>query len=94
MLRGGKATLAVLDLLSGCGDAERRLVREVMDGPDDSDAIRRLTATLHESGSLERAHERARFHALSAIGELRLFPDSPARRALKTLPDMLLFRER
>jgi len=93
-LRGGKVTLAVLDLLSGCGDAERRLVREVMDGRDDLDAIRRLTETLHESGALERAHERARFHALSAIGELRLFPESPARRALKTLPDLLLFRER
>ncbi len=92
-LRGGKATLAVLDLLSGCGEAERRLVREVMEGRDDNEAIQRLTETLHESGSIERAHERARFHALSAIGELRLFPDSPARRALQTLPDMLLFRE-
>jgi octaprenyl-diphosphate synthase len=93
-LREGKATLAVLDLLSGCGETERRLVRDVMDGPDDKAAISRLTETLHESGALERAHERARFHALSAIGELRLFPDNAARRALRSLPDLLLFRDR
>jgi octaprenyl-diphosphate synthase len=93
-LREGKATLAVLDLLSCGTDGERRLVRAVMDGTDDADAIVRLTRMMHESGAIERAHERARFHALSAIGELRPFRDNPARRALHTLPDLLLFRDR
>jgi octaprenyl-diphosphate synthase len=93
-LREGKATLAVLDLLS-CGSVkERRLVRGIMDGTHDADAVARLTAMMQESGAIERAHERARFHALSAVGELRPFPDSPARRALHSLPDLLLFRDR
>jgi octaprenyl-diphosphate synthase len=93
-LREGKATLAVLDLLSCGSEQERRLVRGIMDGTDRADAIATLTRTMHESGAIERAHERARFHALSAIGELRPFADTPARRALHTLPDLLLFRDR
>jgi octaprenyl-diphosphate synthase len=93
-LREGKATLAVLDLLS-CGSVkERRLVEGIMDGSYDGDAVARLTRMMHEAGAIERAHERARFHALSAIAELRPFDDSAARRALLTLPDLLLFRDR
>jgi octaprenyl-diphosphate synthase len=93
-LREGKATLAVLDLLSCGSGTERRLVRGIMDGTHHTGAVARLTGLMHESGAIERAHERARFHALSAIGELRAFPESPARRALHSLPDLLLFRDR
>jgi len=93
-LREGKATLAVLDLLSCGSDKERQLVRGIMDGSLEGDAIARLTAMMQEAGAIERAHERARFHALSALGELKPFAESPARRALHTLPDLLLFRDR
>jgi octaprenyl-diphosphate synthase len=93
-LREGKATLAVLDLLSCGSHEERRLVRSIMNGKEPPDGIDALTRLLHESGALERAHERARFHALSALAELRSFQDSPARRALNALPDLLLFRDR
>ena len=88
----GKATLAVLDLLSGGEEDDRRLVHRVMGG-DADEALQWLNRRLGESGALERAHERARFHAISAIGELRQFPDGPARRALHALPDLLLFRD-
>ncbi len=90
----GKATLAVLDLLSCGGEQERRLVGRIMDGSHAPDDLLRLNGLLRESGSIERAHERARFHALSALAELRPFPDCPARRVLNTLPDLLLFRDR
>ena len=93
-LREGKATLAVLDHLSCGGEKERRLVRQIMAGDDDPKAIARLHRQLDESGSIERAHERARFHARSAIGELGAFPENAARRALHSLPDLLLFRDR
>ena len=93
-LREGKATLAVLDLLSCGGETERKLVRRIMDGKGGVEAIDRLREELHASGAIERAHERARFHALSAIGELRQFEDNAARKALHSLPDLLLFRDR
>jgi octaprenyl-diphosphate synthase len=93
-LREGKATLAVLDLLSCGSGSERALARRIMSEQDDPRDIDRLTALLHESGAIERAHERARFHAVSALGELLKFPDGPARRALRSLPDLLLFRDR
>jgi len=93
-LREGKATLAVLDLLSCGGSSERKLVRGIVDGGGSAGDIARLNRLLEESGSIERAHERARFHALSAIGELRPFADGAARRALHSLPDLLLFRDR
>jgi octaprenyl-diphosphate synthase len=92
-LREGKATLAVLDLVGSGGDAERELVRAIMDGADGAreEELRRL---LEASGALERAHERARFHARRASRELERFPDGAARRALHSLPELLLFRDR
>jgi octaprenyl-diphosphate synthase len=93
-LREGKTTLAVIDLLESGSAGDRRLVGSIMNGTTDGDAIRRLTLRMRDGGALERTHERARFHALSAIGELRLFGEGPARRALRTLPDLLLFRDR
>jgi octaprenyl-diphosphate synthase len=92
-LREGKATLAVLDLLSG-SPGEEGLARRVMEGPDGAEAIAELGRRLQESGAIERSHERARFHARSAVAELQRFPNSPAKRALEILPDMLLSRDR
>ena len=56
--------------------------------------IERLTEMLRESGAIERVHGRAQYHAVEAIGELARFDDGPARQALKSLPDLLLFRDR
>lgn len=93
-LREGKATLAVLDLLSCGSSTERELVQSIMERQEKDRDLDRLTRLMEESGAIERAHERARFHALSAIGELRAFDDSPARAALHSLPDLLIFRDR
>jgi len=93
-LREGKATLAVLDLLA-CGSKEdREMAGRVMSGTGGADEIELFTRRLQASGAIERAHERARFHARSAIVELERFPECPARRALQSLPDLLLFRDR
>ena len=94
-LREGKATLAVLDLLAtGSKQAkelvDRAMVAESADGPE----VAALTDLLHDSGAIGRAHDRARFHAARARAELDIFDDSPARRALQSLPEVLLFRDR
>jgi octaprenyl-diphosphate synthase len=96
-LREGKATLAVLDLLGGdAGDEARRLAAEIMGTSGDAadPAVARLGQMLHETGALDRVRERARFHARCAMAELERFEDGPARRALRTIPDLLLMRER
>jgi octaprenyl-diphosphate synthase len=93
-LREGKATLAVLDLLATESTEARGLVEAVM-AAESSDApeIERLTALLHDSGAIGRAHDRARFHAARARAELDVFAPSPARRALQSLPELLLVRD-
>jgi octaprenyl-diphosphate synthase len=93
-LREGKATLAVLDLLSN-GPGEARLVRRIMeDEGADAREVARLRASLHESGAIARTLARAREHAEGAVGELAAFPVGPARLALEALPDLLLARDR
>jgi octaprenyl-diphosphate synthase len=94
-LREGKATLAVLDLLATGSSEARALVERVMDTKSaDAPEVAELTARLHECGAIGRAHDRARFHAARARAELDLFEPSRARRALQSLPEVLLFRER
>jgi octaprenyl-diphosphate synthase len=96
-LREGKATLSVIDALSG-GNAEiRQLVEKVMatgEEASDDDAIVRLTERLHDCGAVARSQERARDYAARAEAELAVFEDSPARHALLSLPDLLLDRDR
>jgi len=97
-LREGKATLAVLDLLASGSTEAREAAESVMGGGEDSEAtasaMKRLNGMLVEAGSLDRVRDRARFHARRAVAELDRFDDSEARRALLSLPDLLLTRDR
>ncbi len=94
-LREGKATFAVLDLLSRGGEEEASLVRRVMhEGRPGMPEIAALTSRLEGSGALDRALDRARHHAGHAIAFLEPFPDGPARRCLASLPELLVFRDR
>lgn len=94
-LREGKATLAVLDLLAGGSAEARRVAERVLGGGKSAGAAtERLIRMLDEAGALERVRDRARFHARRAVAELDRFDDGPARRALCSLPDLLLTRDR
>lgn len=94
-LRDGKVTLALIDLLSRGRSEARDLTGKIMNaGRPGMPEIARLNQILHETGSIERAHVRARQYAESAARELDIFEDSAARNALLTLPDLLLFRIR
>lgn len=90
----GKATLAVLDLLSQGKPEVRDIAQRIVDGlPAEAPEFARFSGWLQESGAIERTHERAREYASSALQELSHFPDSPAKQALTALPDLLLFRD-
>ncbi len=97
-LREGKVTLALIDLLSrGTGESAeaRELTGKIMsEGRPDMPEISRLNRILQESGSIEKAHIRARGYAEAAARELEIFEDSSAKDALMTLPELLLFRIR
>jgi len=94
-LREGKVTLAVIDLLSEGAPGVADLVQGILEGGRDTfPAISELTALLEETGALSRAHARAQHHAARAVAELDAFPASPACRALRSLPEFLLFRDR
>jgi octaprenyl-diphosphate synthase len=94
-LREGKVTLALLDLLSSGSSKAEAMARKVMDdGSGNSPEISQLTVMLQESGAIDRAHQRAQAYAVAANAELRHFSDGPARSALDSLANMLLFRER
>jgi octaprenyl-diphosphate synthase len=94
-LREGKATLAVLDLLSTGAPVARKLAREVMEATNgDSPEIARLNEMLRESGAIDRTRARAQSYAAASNEELEQFDDGPARRALLSLSDLLLLRDR
>jgi octaprenyl-diphosphate synthase len=94
-LREGKATLAVLDLLRTGSVEARRLVQGIMDdGEPDPTRTARLTELLRESGAIERSHRMAREYAAAAAEQLDRFEDSEARRALLSLPELLVQRDR
>ena len=85
----------MLELLSSGSKKAAEMARKVMDdGSGNSPEIRRLTVMLQESGAIDRAHRRAQEFAAASNAELRHFSDGPARRALDSLANLLLFRER
>jgi octaprenyl-diphosphate synthase len=93
-LREGKATLPVLDLLAAGSTRGAQLARRIIDGEADEADRDALTALLHDSGALDRAAALARRHAAIAVAQLEGFPDGPARRALRGVPDLLIARDR
>jgi octaprenyl-diphosphate synthase len=96
-LREGKATLAVIDLLSSespLAAEGRELAARIMErGVPGTPEIARLNDLLHRSGALRRARGRAESYARASLANLNLFPDGSARRALSILPDLLLSRD-
>jgi len=97
-LREGKATLAVIELLnSGSRHAAmgRDLARRIMEsGAADSPEIDALNELLASSGAISRARAAAEGYANEAGAELARFDDSPVRRALASLPELVLVRDR
>jgi octaprenyl-diphosphate synthase len=98
-LREGKPTLAVIKLLEAGGPAAeegRALAAGIVGGDDppqpaDLDRLGRLLA---ESGALDEARRIAAGYVRQASLALDAFDDSPSRRALASLAELVLTRER
>ena len=94
-LREGKVTLALIGQLEKGSGKTRELVERIMSaGRQDMPEIAELSSLLRKRGAIAKTHERARMYAEGAARELDIFDDSPSRRALQSLPDLLLFRVR
>lgn len=94
-LREGKVTLALIGQLEqGSGEARDLAERIMTEGRPEMPEIARLSALLRKRGAIDKTYDRARMYAEAAAKELKMFEDSPSRRALQSLPDLLLFRVR
>ena len=94
-LREGTVTLPVIELLSTGSGPARELVATIMkSGLEDTPEIAELSRLLEECGALGRAHRRAEEYASRATIALGAFPEGPAKRALLSVPELLIHRDR
>lgn len=94
-LREGKVTLPVILLLQRDGGRARELVdAAIRDRDVPPESWRELSALLREHRAIDDAYERAVEHASAARRRLTVFPPSPERDALESLPDYVLARDR
>jgi octaprenyl-diphosphate synthase len=93
-LKEGKLTLPLIYLLERRDPVERGLVQTVLDERDFRTVTREeIIGVLRRGRTLERARDLAAVYARRAKEGLELFDPSPARDALKSLPDFVLSRE-
>jgi octaprenyl-diphosphate synthase len=94
-LRQGKATLPLLHLLEQCPEGERKAIAEGMITRSFTDAdLLRITALMHEHGSIEYAKERAKTYVNTAHLLLAPFEDGLAKRALSVVAEYMVSRDR
>ncbi|HEV8375471.1 MAG TPA: polyprenyl synthetase family protein [Candidatus Polarisedimenticolia bacterium] len=93
-LREGKVTLPLIYLLEKGDPSHRKRVCAVLEDRDFSRVpSAELVELVREHGTLDRTRDLARQYGERARMELRHFPDNVARRALETLPDLILSRD-
>ena len=93
-LREGKLTLPVILMLKRGGAAAREAVRCVVeDRGFERVAREEIVRLVREHGALDEARRLAERYAEQARRELDVFPPSPFRDALLSLPDFILARD-
>jgi octaprenyl-diphosphate synthase len=93
-LREGKATLPVILALTQCSDAEREQIETVMrDGDYNRVPHFEVQSILRRYGSLEAVRTRALEYTDIAAERLATLPDSPHKRALISILDLVVERD-
>jgi octaprenyl-diphosphate synthase len=94
-LREGKATMSVIHALERCTPAEREHIQTVLtDRAFNGVTHREILQILERYGSLDAAHDRAQQYAEAARQAICIFPDSEIKRALLSIPDFVVAREK
>lgn len=93
-LKEGKVTLPLIYALSRCKPAERQAVERVAREREFTAATPEDVVTLLcKYGALQATRQKASELACQAKACLETFPDSPSKRALLALPDLVVNRE-
>jgi len=93
-IREGKLTLPIIYLMEEGNDEHRHMIETVM-RERGFQSVRReeVLRLMHEKGTLDRARAEARRYAAEAIQSLNIFPSSPYRQALLSVPRFIVERE-
>jgi octaprenyl-diphosphate synthase len=93
-IREGKLTLPLIYLMEERNDEHRRMIETVM-RERGFQSVRReeVLRLVHENGTLKRARAEAGRYASEAIESLNIFPPSPYRQALLSVPRFIVERE-
>jgi octaprenyl-diphosphate synthase len=93
-LREGKLTLPLIYLLEKGIDGHREMVETVMREEGFQSVSREeILRLIDEHGTLARAQSEARRYADQAVDALKIFPPSPYRQALMSVPRFIIERE-
>jgi len=93
-LREGKLTLPLIYLMEESSDEHHEMIETVMrEGGFESVRREDVLCLIHERGTLARARAEAERYANEAIQSLAIFPDSPFRNALLSVPRFIVERE-
>ena len=94
-LREGKATMAVIHALERCTPLERERIQTVLtDRAFNGVTHHEILQILERYGSLDAAHDRALDYAEAARQAICIFPDTEIKRALLSIPDFVVAREK
>lgn len=95
-LRHGTVTLPAMYFLDEVHDeADRQLVRSVIEGKLDDDAqVNRAIGLIKDSNALEMAYRQARLFANEAKETLTDFPNNETRQTLEAIADFVVDREK
>lgn len=93
-LREGKLTLPLIYLMEEGRKEDRDMLETVMrEGGFESVRREDVLGLIHKHGTLARARAEAQRYADEAIESLSIFPDSPYRQALLSIPHFIVERE-